>query len=306
MIFEERGTLGYTAKGAPGIYDTQLATAGDPVFTSIADEMFFTFDYDLEGGMPTALMSDVKGTARLDVELSAANGWKRGVSIVPETPLKGTNTKIVGTLSLRELRKIVDQTEAAVGVGFAQYRVRITESAKGTARVSGQGVNLDFRKQVAFTMDKFQVAVNSGENLVQSQSGTVSTTIREPWVVKVPMIGLPISYEWIRFSSLLSVFIAIGGLLAMGVVTRLTEQAGEAALIDARYADLLVPTDAEAIDFGGQLVGVAQFEALARMARRTQGSILHCRVPLGDQYLLVEPGVTYLYSVARRTRTVPA
>lgn len=51
-------------------------------------------------------------------------------------------------------------------------------------------------------------------------------------------------------------------------------------------------------------MGVAEFEDLARMARRTQGSVLHCRTLLGDQYLLVEPGVTYLYSVSRRVRGV--
>lgn len=304
LIYEDKGTLGYTASGAPGVYDSGIATSGDPIFSALADEVAFTFDYVVEGGMPTALLSDIKGTASLEVELSASNGWKRVIPMVAETPLTGNATKLVGSLSLSELRTIIEQTEEKVGVGFAQYRVRITQAAKGTGRVSGQPINLDFNKKTVFTLDKFQLVLSTGEELLQSQSGTVTTTIREPWSVTVPLLGMQVSYDWMRFTSIVSVLISIGGLILMGVATRLTERTGEAALIEARYADLLVPTDAAAIDFGGQLVGVAQFADLARMARRTQGSIMHCRIPTGDQFLLVEPGVTYLYSVSNRVRGV--
>ena len=201
---------------------------------------------------------------------------------------------------------MVKQMETVAGVAFAQYRVRFTENVNGNARVSGQPVTINYDKQVSFNMDQYQFSLNSGENLGQDQSGTVTTTIREPWSVKVPLLPFPIQYEWMRFTSLLFVLVSISGLLVMGVATHMTESAGEAAMIEARYADLLVEADAAAIDFGGQLVGVAEFEELARMARRTQGAILHCRLALGDQYLLVEPGVTYLYSVTHAAKRVIA
>ncbi len=293
-------------RSAPGVYDTPLATTGDPVFTALADRVDFTFNYDVEGAMPMALISDVTGTVRLDAEISGANGWKRTLSVVPETRLSGPNTKTIGSLSLRDVREMIRQMETAAGVTFAQYRINLKQTVVGSARVSGQGVNMDYRKDVVFAFDQYQFAVNQPEELKQQQGGTVSTTIREPWSVKVPLLPFSISYGWMRFASLSFVLVSIGGLVTMSVATRMTERAGEAAMIEARYADLLVRTDAAAIDFGGQLVGVAEFEELARMARRTQGSILHCKLAVGDQYLLVEPGITYLYAVAPVRKPVTA
>jgi len=251
LIFEEKGTLAYSAKGAPGVYDSGIATSGDPVFLTLADQVAFSLDYAVEGGMPTALLTDVKGTARLDAELSAANGWKRVIPIVQETPLTGNATKLVGTFSLAEMRALIERTEETVGIGFAQYRVRLIQKVDGSARVSGLPVKLGLDKQAMFTLDKFQFALNAGEQLFQVNSGTVSTTISEPWSVKLPLLGIAISYDWMRFTSIVTVVVSIGGLMLMGIATRMTEHAGEAAVIAARYADLLVPTDADAIDFGG-------------------------------------------------------
>lgn len=306
LLFEQRGVLDYSAPGVPGLYDAPLASTGDPVFTSIADDVFFTFKYSLEGVVSTALISETQGRAKLDAEISAQNGWKRTINIVPETPFTGEKTTLTGTLSLRAVRDLVTQTEEIVGVGFPTYRIRILPSVTGTASVTGKPIDLSFQKAVAFQMDKSQLAVVTGEQLEMGEGGSTSTTVQKPWVITVPPFGFQVTYEWLRFSAVVSILLAIGGLMVMGVATRFTEHAGEAALIEARYADLLVPTDAEAIDFGGQLVGVAKFEDLVRMARRTQGSILHCKAFIGDQYLLVEPGVTYLYSVRRHQHEVAA
>ncbi|RLT34941.1 MAG: hypothetical protein DWI58_20020 [Chloroflexi bacterium] len=302
LLFEQRAVLDYTAKGAPGLYDAPAATSGDPVFAAVADEVLFTLKYSLEGVVSNALISDVKGTAKLDAEVSAANGWKRTLNIAPAAQFNSPTTLLSGTLSLRQVRDLIAQTETLSGVGFAQYRVRIIESVKGTAVVTGKPIDLNLQKSVGFQLDKNQLSIVAGESLAQGEGGSTATTISKPWVITVPPIGFQITYDWLRFTSILSVVLAIAGLIVMGVATRITERAGEAALIEARYADLLVPTDADAIDFGGQLVGVSKFDDLVRMARRTQGSILHCRAFVGDQYLMVEPGVTYLYSVRPRAR----
>lgn len=306
LLFEQRSKLEYSAKGAPGLYDAPLASTGDPIFSSVADEVFFTSKFSVDGVTSTALVDDVSGTARLDAEISAQNGWKRTINIVPDTAFKSANATLTGTLSLAALRDLVQRTEELAGVGFPQYRVRIIQSVQGKATVTGKPVDLVLNKSVAFQMDKNQFSVLTGENLTQGEGGSTSTTVRRPWSITVPPVGFKISYDWLRFTAVISILVSVSGLLVMSVATHMTERSGEAALIEARYADLLVPTDAEAIDFGGQLVGVAQFEDLVRMARRTQGSILHTKAFFGDQYLLVEPGVTYLYSVRRHQAEVHA
>ncbi|MGE3856464.1 MAG: signal peptidase I [Dehalococcoidia bacterium] len=306
LLYEQKSTLEYSAKGAPGLYDAPLASTGDPVFTSVAQEVFLTSKYTLDGVVSTALISDVKGTARLDAEISAQNGWKRTLNVVPETAFNGPTVALTGNLSLTAVRDLIQRMEDLAGVGSPQYRVRIIQTVKGTASVTGQPIDLKLNKSVGFQLDKNQFAVLTGENLTQGEGGSTATTVRKPWVITVPPFGFQVSYEWLRFTAVVSILVSVAGLLVMGMATHLTERSGEAALIEARYADLLVPTDADAIDFGGQLVGVAQFDDLVRMARRTQGSILHCKAFFGDQYLLVEPGVTYLYSVRRHQPEVHA
>ncbi|MEI7926345.1 MAG: signal peptidase I, partial [Chloroflexota bacterium] len=306
LLFEQRSSLEYTAKGAPGLYDAAVASTGDPVFTNVADEVFFTFKYGVEGVVSNALVSDVQGRAKVDVEVSAVNGWKRTINIVPETVFTGEKTALTGKLSLRTVRELISQTEETAGVAFPQYRIKVLQHVKGTAEITGKPVDLALNKGVSFQLDKNPFALLAGETLTQAEGGNTSTTVRKPWVITVPPFGFQISYDWLQFGAVIAVVLSISGLIVMAVATHMTEREGEAALIEARYADLLVPTDADAIDFGGQLVGVAQFEDLVRMARRTQGSILHCKVFIGDQYLLVEPGVTYLYSVRRHQAEVPA
>ena len=99
LPYSQTGALSYTAKVRdPGLYDTGVAHAGDPVFARLSDAVRFEYSYRLS----MASAHSASGTASLNAELGEASGWKRTLPLSPEQAFSGDEVLFVAAEQVQE------------------------------------------------------------------------------------------------------------------------------------------------------------------------------------------------------------
>lgn len=299
VVLDQTGKLQYTAAAGTGLYDGDKVTTGQPVFTQIGTQMPVSFTYEITPASKDATVGGVKGMIRMVVEISQDNKWKREFEIVPSTPFVGTTATAQGVVDLKVLEDQAARMEQAALLKYPVYSVRILAEVKANANISGRAQDYSFKADYPFELHELQLIPHQQFNAKAETPLNVKRESVEPWSTSIPIVGYQVTYPMLRILTIAS---AIAGAVALGLVytsTMLAAKSGETGLILSRYAPLLVSVQAADVDFGGRIVAVKKFEDLVRMARADGLFIVHAENGVADHFLLVNPEVTYLYSVPR-------
>lgn len=299
VVLDQTGKLQYTAAAGTGLYDGDKVTTGQPVFTQIGTQMPVSFTYEITPSSKDATVGGVKGMIRMVVEISQDNKWKREFEIVPPTPFAGTTATAQGVVDLKVLEEQAARMEQAALLKYPVYSVRILAEVKANGNISGRAQDYSFKADYPFELHELQLIPHQQFNAKAETPLNVKRESVEPWSTSLPIIGYKVTYPMLR---ILTVVCAIAGAAALALVytsTMLAAKSGETGLILSRYSPLLVSVQAADVDFGGRIVAVKKFEDLVRMARADGLFIVHAENGVADHFLLVNPEVTYLYSVPR-------
>jgi hypothetical protein len=307
--YEQRGEFTYAADVSGTVYDTGMATTGQPVYRQLADEIAITFDYELSSELPSA----VEGTYRLDAIVSQDDGWSRSIPLVSQTAFSGGAAQVTGTLDLREIQSVVDSVRQQTG--FADdtqrgYSLNIVPTIAVEGALGGAMIEDTFAPELGFVIEPLvmrlatsQPAAGEADPLLPTTSGSVDQLRTVPNHILLPKLNVNVTtaQQLARFGLGLSV---VGGLLLV-VFAWHSSKADEASRIRARYGTMLIALRGSDLGSTGRVVDVATIEDLMKVAERESRMVLHQEHGSTHHYFVQDVDVTYRYQTSA-SRTMGA
>jgi signal peptidase I len=305
-LIQQVGTWAYGTSGAGvGVYDGDRLTTGQPVFTAINDSVPAQFVYTIAPLDAADIVTDVRGTVRVAVELSAANKWSRMFELVPSTPFEGAAAVAQTTLDIRRLLAMVATVQDQTRVEFGTYRMRVLAQVQTTAMVNGEPLDQALTTTLPFDLTTVQLLPSGDPAEPTIEVAKVAKRTLVPWSITVPVVRLHLTYDQLR---MLAVGLGVGGtvgVLLVGVSTAIVRRKGEGALIRARHRALLVVSTRGSAAVEGRVIPVEAFSELLRVATYEQTFIVDAPEAGWDHFLVPVRGsaCTYLYATPRPDET---
>ena len=310
VAYKQQGEFAYSADVPAGVYDTTAARTGEPVFRRLTETVGVRFDYELASDLPT---DGVGGTYKLAAEVSADNGWRRRIPIEPATRFAGGGFTVQANLELSAVQRAIDKLEKQTGFSNERYALSVVPEVSAKGKLAGQNLEDGFSPRIDFWFDSLQLQLQNpsvagagtsepseegADPLKPSEEGTVKLAGKEPNSISLVLFDLSVSTA--RMVSLLGFALSLGGLLWFGIpalrASKGTEQA-EPALIQSRYAPLLVSMRAGDPEPDGRMFEVATFEDLVKIAEKGGQSILQRTSGGTHDYYVPDAGVMYHYRI---------
>jgi signal peptidase I len=302
--YKQEAQFVYSATGTPGVYDTDVVRAGEPVFPKLTCFLNIGFTYNVSG----ANLQGVSGTHRMYARiLDEQSGWQRTIPLSGEIPFSGNSFFNTTTLDLCQVESLVNLVEGQAGLKQVVYTLEIVTEASFTANVDGILVSDSFSPVLLFKYNKvhFYIAAADGQAdlLYSSKQGLAGSVEQKP--NSILMLGLPIPVWIIRFASLLGFGLSIYGLISAGLSLYRTASQSQEALIRLKYGGMLVDVYEQSLPQSSSIVDVASMDDLGRLAERHGTMILHMTRNFLQYYFVQSGSITYRYVISTGRKGIP-
>ena len=181
-------------------YPTGEIVTGDPVFTKLVDTVDVSFRYSTD-----APAAEVRGTARLDVELSTSTGWQTTIPLVARSPLVDDRADLTKTLDLAAVQRIADEVATETGVGTGPVDIAVVASTTVTV---GDAEPVEGRSTLALQLTRQQL-LYIGPELHPSVHGPALVT-SNPLELGSPVAPPGRGAETLRLPLLMALLLSCG------------------------------------------------------------------------------------------------
>lgn len=244
LPYTQRIAFTYTAPGAPGIYDADGATTGEPIFRLLSDSVDVAFAYQFASEAPAS----VGGDWRLVAEVSSVNGWRRTLELTPRTSFSGPTARGRATLAFADVQRLIDHLESRTGVDRVQYRLAIVPEVRVEGSLEGVALRDTFAPRLEFTLDDLQLQVAAADApeaaLAPAREGVVTHTERVPNTLALFSwrVDVGLARTW-SLATLAACLVAAAALMGWSFVARRRPRTAAAPPVEAievrAWADLL-------------------------------------------------------------------
>jgi len=297
--YEQAGEFSYRAQGPRTVYDQGQVTTGDPIFRSLMDKFEVQFEYAFRSEAP----ADVLGTYALLAEVQDANGWTRRLTLVPQTRFEGSALTIVGEVRLDVVQAMVDFMRLQTGLQRAAFTLSVFPEIEVTGTLAGRGLETSFAPRLDFLLDDLQVSLPPDlstdpeiDPLNPVRSGGLTYLAAQPNSIRI--LGIPLNVLAARWLAVILLVVALAGLGYLAWRIEASRRAGEAQWIQARYSDLILSTQLPPETEGLDVIPVASFADLVRVAKHSNLLVAHWIGEGQDNYAVRQADRLYLYQVA--------
>lgn len=302
--YKQEAQFVYSATGTPGVYDTDVVRAGEPVFPKLTCFLNVGFTYNVSGANVQGITGAHRMYARI---LDEQSGWQRTIPLSGDVPFSGNSFFHTATLDLCQVESLVNLVEEQAGLKQVAYTLEIVTEASFTASVDGVPVRDSFSPVLLFKYNKVHFYVIPGEGqadpLYSSKQGLAGSVEQKP--NSISMLGLPIPVWIIRFVSLLGLGLSLYGLISAGLGLYRTASQSQEALIRLKYGAMLVDVYEQNIAPVSSIVDVASMDDLGRLAERHGTMILHMTRNFLHYYFVQSDSITYRYVISTGRRGIP-
>jgi signal peptidase I len=301
ISYEQQGTFNYSASAPPGIYNSDVAQTGDPIFRSLISQVTINFDYEFSSELP----SSVTGTYRIRAEISHSNGWNSTLELSPETPFSDKHFSTSTIINLSQVQVVLDNLEQQTGLQSQQYRLDIVPVISINGALDGQPLQDEFSPRLAFDLDRVQMKLaDTGsasydtppiDPLKPLQTGQLRIEHQAPNTLSIFKFALDVSL--VRYIAVGGIVLSLSGLLILGWLAFQANQGDEAAQIAFKYSALLLPIQDGGVTPATDVVEMAAIDHLVHLAGRDGRMILHYVQGASHHYLVKDGATTYHYQV---------
>jgi signal peptidase len=303
--YDLNGTFSYSAKAPSGIYDSDSAVTGDPIYLGLSKEMSVQFSFELTGNE----ISDANGTILMNAVLSDPHGWSRTIILAPGTTFSGYKTDVMGNMDLSSLLEMISTLEEQTGFARSEYSLTILPTVVSEARING-GIQLDeFSPQLTFRLDRQQLYLKSSETGVPDNAQLTSSemkfyTFEREVPNEISILGIDFVLELARWISSIGLMISLVAFAAISYSFARTARRGEAAIINLRYGGMIVDIRKGMRLDDQSIVEVGKFDDLVRFAERGGVMILHEYRWRRHVYYVQDGATLYRYKPTTTTRQI--
>ncbi len=300
VAIEHAGTWEYSGVAGSGLYDGDTVRTGDPVFTRLGERVPVTFAYQVSTLTNGRTLESVRGSTRLQIEISQDNGWRRRIPVQEWTPFTGKQATASGVMDLGVLARQADAMEEATALIYPQYRVDLIAEVEVQGDLLGEPFVDLYEARLPFVLGELVLTPAPGFRADPMAAVSLPRSTPGPWTYTLPVVGIEVTYSQVRFAAIGLGIAAVVLLSIVGGATRLAARRGEAALIASRYGAFIVDAASTEVTFAGRRVLVRSIDDLVKMARQDGLFIVHEEVDGEHRYHLVLPDVTYTYLTGQR------
>ncbi len=298
ITYKQSGAFSYSATPPPGIYNSDVAQTGTPIFRELINQVTVNFDYRLTSESP----ADIKGSYRLIAQLSHKNGWHWTIELTPQTPFQGAAFSASSVVDLSKIQAVLDNLEQQTGLQDQRYGLAIVPEVSAGGTLNGQTLQAEFSPHLTFDFETAQMKLAdnrlnapAGDPLNPSQTGSVTVKVEAPNVISFLNFNPTIST--LRRFAVLGLAISLGGLLIFGWFMFRIEQGGQVAQIQFKYSSLLINIQEPGLEAAGEIIEVVAIDDLVQLAKREGRLILHYAKGKHHQYLVKDGTVVYRYQL---------
>jgi signal peptidase I len=305
VAYKQRGQFSYSANATPGpAYPANRAVTGEPLFTSVLNEVDIRFGYLFASTAKHSL----NGKASLSATLTSTTGWKTTFPLGSTTYFRGDNGGVAASFSLSSLHALIQSVEKTTKV-TGSYTLAIIPHVSVTGSLNHLPLSTTFSPPLEFSLSELELRPTVGGGVSAAAAAASTAGVFTPSAAgSVPSKGyqpLFLSFKLARLSvataravALIGIAIVIASLLAILALLRLrVPPADEASSIRSRYGHMIVPVAHVTQPAGTSVIDVADMEALVRIAQHYDRSILHESYGGGEAFWVSDESGHFRYAV---------
>lgn len=303
--YEQEGQFVYSATGTPGVYDTEVVRAGEPVFPKLACFLNVGYTHNI---ISAERLQGISGSHRMYARImDQQSGWFRTIPLIPDTAFSGNSYFTTTTLDLCQVESLVNLVEEQAGLQQTSYTLEIITDTAFTANVDGKPVSDSFSPVLIFKYNKVHFYLASdpsqADPLYSSKQGLVGSATQKANTIS--LFGLLFPVWMIRFISFVGFGLSLLGLIVAGMNMYRTASQSQEALIRLKYGAILVDVYEQSIAPASSIIDVASMDGLARLAERQGTMILHMTRNFLNHYFVQGEGTTYRYVITSGRQGIP-
>lgn len=291
--YTQSGEFSYSAVPADGrVYDTGVATSGEPVYRRLSDQVAFAFDYRLTSDLP----ANATGSYQMVAELGDQNGWRRTLELTPKSDFENGSFSAKGVLDLEKAQELISILEEQSGVKNERYSVTIRPNVDVSGVIGGTPFNDTFVPALSMSLDKIQLKLDARSDtenpLTPATSGRVQTLETRANTIK--LLAFSPTVDLARVGSLagLGLVVAFAGWLVIASVRQGGAPMGP-TVGGRKFRSPLVNVRGSAP--APRVVDVASLDDLGRIAAKLGGVVLQEVRPGYHAYFVHDLELTYRY-----------
>jgi hypothetical protein len=295
----QQGRFAYSGEAVAGTtYPSGVIETGDTVWTRLARQLTVTFTNAVIG----TRLTDVEGTLRLDVVVTAADGWSAVVGSGSAVALEnGTATASVG-LDPDGAADLLRRHYDEIGVEGGTATLSVRPVAETTGATQGEPFEAGSPGGLDFTLSPGSLTLAGDPGTVLATSISTPVEVEEVVPRTVPVLGTSVSLGAARVVAgglLLAALAVLGGAAWVG-------RPGQRSPADqflVRHADRIVPV--ATFTPGPTVIDVSDAESLHRVAERFDTIVLHHAGADEDVFAVRDVDATYRFVVPGRSGGLP-
>lgn len=294
--YKQEGQFVYSATGTPGVYDTEVVRAGEPVFPKLTCFLNIGYNQIISGEGLQSISGSHRMYARV---LDEQSGWQRTIPLNAETPFTGNTFFTTAALDLCQVESLVNLVEQEAGLKQNFYTLEIVTETAFTASAGGRQISDSFSPTLVFKYNKVNFYLSptqaQPDPLYSAKEGLAGSASQKPNVI--PLLGFGIPVWLVRFVSLVGFGLSLYGSSAAGMSLYRAASQSQEALIRLKYGSMLVDVYEKNVAPTHSIIDVATMNDLARLAERHGTMILHMTRNFLHYYFVQSGGVTYRYVI---------
>jgi hypothetical protein len=287
----QQGRFSYTGAAEQGTtYPSGVIETGDTVWTKLARQVTVSFAHTVMGPE----LTDVHGTMRLDVAVTAADGWTAVVTEGPVATLEGGSGTATVTVEPAAAAALLSRHYAEIGGVGGGSSLTVTPVVELAGLAEGRSFTAGSPAGLPFTLDAASLTPAAITETDLAPIAKTDVAIEEVVPRTIPVLDLQVPIGVARLVAFGIFAIALSVLGAGAWISR-TGRGDAADQFLVRHADRILPV--AAFNPGPTVFDVADAESLHRVAERFDTVVLHHATDDEDVFVVRDADATYRFVV---------
>jgi signal peptidase I len=287
----QQGRFSYTGAAERGTtYPSGVIETGDTVWTKLARQVTVSFANTVMGPE----LTDVHGTMRLDVSVTATDGWTAVVTQGPVATLDGGTGTATVTVEPAAAAALLSRHYAEIGGVGGGSSLAVTPVVEMTGLAEGRSFTAGSPAGLSFTLDAASLTPSAVTETDLAPIAKTDVAIEEVVPRTIPVLDFQVP---IGVARLVAVGIFAVALLVLGAGAWIgrTRRGDAADQFLVRHADRILPV--AAFNPGPTVFDVADAASLHRVAERFDTVVLHHHADDEDVFVVRDADATYRFVV---------
>jgi signal peptidase I len=297
--YQHIGLFSYDAAAPSSVYDSSTLQAGEPIFPNLTCSIHLNFQYYLIGDSTQNLAGKYSITAQI---IEPQTGWKRSIPLQVESAFSGNTFNSQNDLNLCKVTALIESMETETGFHPSQYNLLIAPQVSIMGQIEGRNLQDIYEPHLMFKFDRVNFSVVKTDPESNPFNQTRPNFIREMHnrPNTISLFGAERSVTSLRLLALIGLVVSLIGMWAMWIYIQSLIHTNPDAVIQMKYAAMVVDILSDGAKPSLQPVEVLSMEDLAKLAERSNTMILHEVQGQVHNYLVQTERFAYLYSIKER------